>query len=178
LHTDVLDGQAGDRTIEEPEQRTHTIEDCRLERVQREATIEIPEEDLTKADVIAAGGYGLEGPSDFNLVEDLADALGGTLGASRPPVDDGWIDYDRQIGVTGAEIDPSLYIPCAISGDAYHMGSVSADHVIPINTDPDARVFDFADLGIVGKFEDYAPVLIEAIEDARDELSAKEVESV
>ena len=131
--------------------------------------VDIPEQDLSRAQRIVAGGYGLGDPDGFELVSDLADALGAAVGASRPPADEEWVPYDRQIGVTGKEIDVELYIPCAISGDSYHMRTVTAEHLIPINDDPEARIFNFADIGIVGDVYEYGPALVEAIEAAATE---------
>lgn len=135
-------------------------------------TFDVPEDDLEKARRIVAGGDGLDEPSDFDLVADLAASLGAALGASRPPADEGWVAYDRQIGVTGKEIDVELYVPCAISGDSYHMRSVNAETLVPINTDPDARIFDFADLGIVGDFYEHGPALADAVRRATDDADA------
>ena len=127
---------------------------------------EVPESDLAKARRIVAGGRGLGDPGGFEVIEDLADALGAAVGASRPPADDGWVPYDRQIGVTGKEIDVDLYAPCAISGDSYHMRSVNADCLIAINSDPEARIFEFADLGVVGDVYEHGPALAAAIREA------------
>jgi len=137
-------------------------------------TLDIPEQDLSKAQTIVAGGQGLGSADGFGTIEELADAIGGAVGSSRPPADDGWVPYDRQIGVTGKEIDTELYVACAISGDPYHMRSVTSEHLLAINTDPDARIFNFADLGIVGDVYEYGPALADAIRDARDEGAAPE----
>ena len=131
--------------------------------------IDVPEQDLSRAQRIVSGGFGLGDPSGFDVISDLADALGAAVGASRPPADEGWVPYDRQIGVTGTEIDAELYIPCAISGDPYHMRSVNAEHIIPINDDPDARIFNAANLGILGDIYEYGPVLAEAVKKAKAE---------
>jgi electron transfer flavoprotein alpha subunit len=138
-------------------------------RIRHLAELDIPERDLSRAQAIVAGGRGLGGPDGFEPVRDLADAVGGALGSSRPPADDGWVPYDRQIGVTGTEIEPELYVPCAISGDPYHMRSVTADHLIPINRDPEARIFDFADLGVVGDVFEVAPAIADAVRAARQQ---------
>jgi electron transfer flavoprotein alpha subunit len=131
-------------------------------------TLEIPEQDLSRAQTIVAGGQGLGSADGFETIEDLAGAIGGAMGSSRPPADDGWVPYDRQIGVTGKEIDTELYIACAISGDPYHMRTVTSEHLLAVNTDPDARIFNFADLGIVGDVYEYGPALADAIRDAQD----------
>lgn len=133
------------------------------------AVLDVPEQDLTRARRIVAGGYGLGDPDGFEVVEDLADAMTATLGSSRPPADEGWVPFDRQIGVTGKEIDAELYVPVAISGDPYHMRSVTAEYLVPINVDRGARIFNSADIGVVGDVYEYGPVIADAIRAARDD---------
>jgi electron transfer flavoprotein alpha subunit len=162
LNTEAL-GTPSELPTGSPEERTVEVTVEVDERVRHVETFEVPEEDLAKARRIVAGGFGLGTPDGFDLVTDLADALGAAVGASRPPSDEGWVPYDRQIGVTGKEIDVELYVPVAISGDSYHMRSVNAEYLIPINTDPEARIFNFADVGVVGDAYEYAPALAEAI---------------
>lgn len=156
-------GQDRDPAVVE---RTVTLD--RGGRIEHLETLEVPEQDLSKARTIVAGGRGLGSPDGFEVVEDIADAVGGAVGSSRPPADDGWVPYDRQIGVTGREIDTALYIACAISGDPYHMRSVTSENLIAINSDPDARIFNFTDLGVVGDVYEYAPAVAEAIRAARE----------
>jgi electron transfer flavoprotein alpha subunit len=155
----------------EPDERTVEVDVPDDDRIRHVETLDVPEDDLAKARRIVAGGFGLGGPDGFDLVEELADAVGAAVGASRPPSDEGWVAYDRQIGVTGKEIDVELYVPCAISGDSYHMRSVNADHLIPINSDPEARIFNFADIGIVGDAYEYGPALADAIREATGETA-------
>ncbi|MFP4217722.1 MAG: electron transfer flavoprotein subunit alpha/FixB family protein [Salinarchaeum sp.] len=172
LNTEAL-GTPNQPPKGEPTERTIKVDVTDDDRLRHVETFEVPEDDLSKARRIAAGGFGLGGADGFDLVEDLADAFGAAVGASRPPSDEGWVSYDRQIGVTGKEIDVELYVPCAISGDSYHMRSVNADHLIPINTDPEARIFNFADIGIVGDVYEYGPALADAVRRARvDDESA------
>ena len=149
LNTEAL-GTPPELPAGSPEERTVEVTVGSDDRIRHVETFEVPEEDLAKARRIVAGGFGLGTPDGFDLVRELADTLGAAVGASRPPSDEGWIPYDRQIGVTGKEIDVELYLPVAISGDSYHMRSVNAEYLIPINTDPEARIFNFADIGIVG----------------------------
>jgi electron transfer flavoprotein alpha subunit len=171
-------GSPDARSGKETPTSTHVVPEAALPDpgVETVATKEIPEQDLSRASTIVAGGRGLGGPEGFEVIEELADALGGALGSSRPPADDGWVPYDRQIGVTGKEVDADLYVPCAISGDPYHMRAVAADYLLAINTDPEARIFEFADLGIVGDIYEYGPAIAEAVRAAShqdvDEASA------
>lgn len=137
--------------------------------IERLQTVDIPESDLSKAKVVVAGGDGIENHEEFEIIHTLADSLNATVGASRPPVDEGWVDHDRQIGVTGKSIAADLYIPIAISGDPYHMDDVNATHILPINTDPEAKIFDFADVGIVGDYSAFGAEIADAIQEEREE---------
>jgi electron transfer flavoprotein alpha subunit len=120
---------------------------------------------LDHARVIVAGGRGLGAPENFRLVEDLAAALGGVAGASRPIVDDGWAEPWRQIGLTGTITRPALYIGAGISGASQHMvGCAAAKTLVAINRDPDAAIFRHARYGIVG---DCCEILRELIRVAR-----------
>lgn len=120
--------------------------------------------DLTRAPVLVAGGRGVEG--DFKMLSELAILLGGDVGATRPPVDEGYIERERQIGQTGVVCSPKIAICCGISG-AFHfvVGIEKADLVIAINSDPEAPIFDFADCCIVGDVHQIIPKLIEALRD-------------
>ncbi|MFP4395565.1 MAG: electron transfer flavoprotein subunit alpha/FixB family protein [Anaerolineales bacterium] len=118
--------------------------------------------DLTQAPVLIVGGRGVDG--EFGMLRELADLLGGEVGATRPPVDEGHIERARQIGQTGVVCRPKVAIVCGVSG-AFHfvVGIQEAETVIAINSDPDAPIFDFADYGIVGDVHDVVPRLIETL---------------
>ena len=124
--------------------------------------------DLAEADVIVAGGRGLGGPENFTLVEELAKALGGAVGATRAVVDAGWYPYSTQIGQTGKSVSPKLYVACGISGAIQHkVGMQSSGTIVAINKDPNAPIFDFCDLGVVGDVHQVVPKLTELVRERR-----------
>jgi electron transfer flavoprotein alpha subunit len=119
---------------------------------------------LEDADVIVAGGRGLSGPENFALVEELAKALGGAVGATRAVVDAGWYPYSAQVGQTGRTVSPKLYVACGISGAIQHkVGMQGSSTIVAINKDPNAPIFEFCDLGVVGDLHDVVPKLTQLV---------------
>jgi electron transfer flavoprotein alpha subunit len=149
--------------------------DVDLGGVQERITIlERPEEAsgprLEHAQVVVAGGRGLGEKENFRFVEELAEALGGMAGASRPIVDDGWATPAQQVGLTGKITKPALYIAAGISGASQHMvGCAAAKTLVAINRDPDAAIFRYAKYGIVGNCLEILPELTAAAKKAEDE---------
>jgi electron transfer flavoprotein alpha subunit len=119
---------------------------------------------IEEARVIVAGGRGMGGPDGFKVVEELAAALGGAVGATRAAVDAGWIPYAQQIGQTGKIVKPALYLALGISGAIQHkVGMQTADTIVAVNRDPDAPIADFADLFVVGDLFEVAPAILAAL---------------
>ena len=119
---------------------------------------------IEEARIIVAGGRGVGGPEGFGLVEQLAEALGGTVGATRAAVDSGWIGYSQQIGQTGKIVKPELYLALGISGAIQHkVGMQTAGSIVAVNRDPDAPIADFADLLVVGDLFEVGSALLEQL---------------
>lgn len=125
---------------------------------------EAGEEDISDADIVVAGGRGLGDADKFALVKELAAAVGGVVGASRPVVDQGWVPHDRQIGSSGVTVRPKLYFALGISGAIQHIvGMRESDVIVAINKDPQAPIFEYAHYGVVDDVFKVVPALIEAL---------------
>ncbi|MCY6370897.1 electron transfer flavoprotein subunit alpha/FixB family protein [Clostridium ganghwense] len=125
---------------------------------------------LEEAEVIVAGGRGMGNAENFKLVEELARVLGGVVGATRPPIEEGWLSRAHQVGQSGKIVAPKLYIACGVSGATQHTSGMSgSNYIVAINKDEEAPIFEIADIAIVGNATEILPVMIEEMKKAKAE---------
>ncbi|HAQ40866.1 MAG TPA: electron transfer flavoprotein subunit alpha/FixB family protein [Clostridiales bacterium] len=158
--------------LSKDEKRTGEIEKFKIEFTPEDMSIKIKDVvkstntkvDITEAKILVSGGRGIGSPEYFDVLKELADELGGEVSVSRANVDAGWIGKERQVGQTGKTVRPNLYLACGISGAIQHLaGMEESEYIIAINNNPDAPIFDIADLSIVGDLHKIIPILIEKI---------------
>jgi electron transfer flavoprotein alpha subunit len=158
-------GRSGGKVIPldvdvKPEEITY-----RILEVEKE---ELPDSSLDRAEVVIAGGWGVGSREDWQRLEELASELKGAVGATRPPVDEGWAKGSQMIGQSGRTVHPKLYIGIAISGEMHHMvGIKDAAWMVAVNQDPAAPIFSQCDMGLVGDFREILPLVIRAIRSYR-----------
>ena len=124
---------------------------------------------IIDADIIVSGGKGMGDLKGFEVIQELAEALGGAVGASRPTVDEGWIAYNHQVGLSGRTVRPKIYLACGISGAVQHLaGMKTSDVIIAINKDAEAPIFSVSSLGAVGDLYEVIPPLVEKIKERQE----------
>jgi electron transfer flavoprotein alpha subunit len=127
--------------------------------------------DLQEADFIICGGRGMKGPENFQTLEEIAEIMGGRVGASRAVVDSKWREYDDQVGKSGKTVSPKLYIGCGVSGALHHtMGMDTSKVIVAVNKDPNAPIFSYADYGIVDDLFNILPALKEELTKSKQEI--------
>jgi electron transfer flavoprotein alpha subunit len=144
---------------------SYTVADDAIKAKITETVTEITEAvNLEDAEIIVSGGRGMGSKENFAMVEELAELLGGVVGATRPAIEDGWVPRNHQVGQSGKIVAPKLYIACGISGATQHLtGITGSDYIVAINKDEDAPIFSVANVGIVGNVLKVLPVMIEEI---------------
>lgn len=161
---ELAEGREGKITREDIHVEESQIRTKLLERVKEVAEAI----NLEEAEIIVSGGRGVGGPEGFGVIKELAELLGGVVGASRAAVDAGWIAHAHQVGQTGKTVGPKLYIACGISGAIQHAAGIGgADVIVAVNRDPDAPIFDIADYAVVGDLFQVLPAMMDEIKKLR-----------
>jgi electron transfer flavoprotein alpha subunit len=136
----------------------------RVSRLAETIVSEKRTQSLVEADIVISGGRGVGNAESFSILRELADGMGGVVGASRAAVDEGWMPVSAQVGQTGSTIAPALYLACGISGAVQHRAGIRhSKFIAAINTDPEAAIFRYADAGIVGDLFEVVPMLTDAV---------------
>lgn len=162
--------EAGDLNGAIVEEHIEVTRDPRLNIVSVEKTIS-KKVDLQEADFIICGGRGVNGPENFQILEEIADLMNGRVGASRSVVDSKWRDYDDQIGKSGKTVSPKIYMGCGVSGALHHiMGMDTSKVIVAINKDPNAPIFQYADYGVVDDMFDLLPILKNELQTVKEEV--------
>jgi electron transfer flavoprotein alpha subunit len=152
------------------EEQIEVVRDPRINIVSVEKTVS-KKVDLQEADFIICGGRGMNGPDNFQVLEEIAELMNGRVGASRSVVDSKWREYDDQIGKSGKTVSPKLYMGCGVSGALHHiMGMDTSKVIVAINKDPNAPIFQYADYGVVGDMFDILPVLKNELRAVKEEV--------
>ncbi len=163
--------------LKKDESRTGSIEFEKIDLTKEDIRTEVIEivktakdmVDIGEAEIIVSGGRGIGNKENFALLKELAEAMGGVVGASRAAVDNGWMDKVYQVGQTGKTVRPKVYIACGISGAIQHLaGMQDSDYIVAINKDPEAPIMKAADLAIVGDFTKFIPELINKVKEVKN----------
>ncbi|MBL4937222.1 electron transfer flavoprotein subunit alpha/FixB family protein [Clostridium sp. YIM B02515] len=163
--------------LKKDESRTGSIEFEKIDLTKEDIRTEVIEivktakdmVDIGEAEIIVSGGRGIGNKENFALLKELAEAMGGVVGASRAAVDNGWMDKVYQVGQTGKTVRPKVYIACGISGAIQHLaGMQDSDYIVAINKDPEAPIMKAADLAIVGDFTKVIPELINKVKEVKN----------